>query len=140
MRVHTSIKSVTLLTGAFLLAGLAIAQAPQPATAPAKGVKCPSEFTALWDPAAKVLRCKKEIVSWVVTTCHDKSFASYVVKPGSDSCGPTEVPGVGTPPGAKGTKPVSCAAPGYELITDRTGDRDRCEKVERIFVLPLPAS
>jgi len=138
MQPVSSLKEVLLFVG-IAVTGLA-AQAPQPARSPSRGVRCPAEFTAMWDQAAKILRCRRDVVSWVVTACPDKAFATYLVKSGEDSCGPTEIPGVGTPPGAKGVKGVACVAPGYELMTDRTGDRDRCEKVERIFALPLPAS
>jgi hypothetical protein len=127
------------LIAAISLSGWVVAQAPQPTRSPEKGVRCPAEFVAIWDVISKVLRCRREVVSWVVTTCSDKAFATYIVKPGPDSCGPTEIPGVGTPPGMKGTKPVACAASGYLLMSDRTGARDRCEKTERIFALPLPA-
>ena len=140
MQSLPSMRDVILFAGVLGLAGWAAAQAPQAPRSPSKGVRCPVEFTAIWEPATKVLRCRKEVVSWVVTTCLDKAFGTYLVKSGEDSCGPTEIPGVGTPPGVKGAKAVACAAPGYELMTDRTGDRDRCEKVERIFTLPLPLS
>jgi hypothetical protein len=132
---------IVMIAAMSLVSAWVSAQAPQPAgRSPAKGVRCPPEFQSIYDPGAKVLRCRKELVSWVVTGCSDKAFASYLVKSGSDACGPTEIPGVGTPPGARGSKPVSCAAPGYELMTDRTGERDRCERTERIFALPLPAN
>ena len=132
---------IRLLPAVALLAlsGWVVAQAPQPTQSPAKGVRCPAEFTAMWDGTAKVLRCRREVVSWVVTACADKAFSTYLVKPGADACAPTEIPGVGTPPGVKGSKPVTCAASGYGLMNDRTGERDRCEKTERIFALPLPA-
>ena len=122
-----------------VLSGWVVAQAPVPVRSPARGVRCPSEFTAIWDNDAKVLRCRRDVVSWVVTTCAEKTFASYLVKTGADACGPTQIPGVGTPPGMRGVRPVTCAAAGYELMNDRTGERDRCEKTERIFALPLPA-
>ncbi len=112
----------------------------QGGTEPAKGVRCPTGFATEFDPAAKVLRCRKEIVRWVVTACNDKAFSTYVVKPGADSCGPTEIPGVGIPPGASGSRPVECAAEGYRLMPDRTGQRDRCERTEVQFALPSPAN
>ena len=121
------------------LSGWVVAQAPQPARSPAKGVQCPAEFTPMWDAGSKVLRCRRDVVSWVVTACLEKAFGTYLVKVGADACGPTQIPGVGTPPGMKGFKPVACAAIGYELMNDRTGERDRCEKTEKIFALPLPA-
>lgn len=105
-----------------------------------RGVKCPDGFVAVFDSAAKVLRCRRDVVRWVVTACSDKSFGTYVVRPGADTCGPTEIPGVGIPPGAKGSRPIECAAHGYRLLTDRTGQRDRCERTETQFVLPLPAN
>jgi hypothetical protein len=127
------------LIAAVSLSGWVVAQAPQTGRAPEKGVRCPAEFVPLWDANVKVLRCRRDVVSWVVTTCGDKAFATYMVKPGVDACAPTQIPGVGTPPGMKGSKPVACAALGYEVMSDRTGERDRCEKTERIFALPLPA-
>ena len=132
---------IRLLPAVALLAlsGWVVAQAPAPARSPAQGVRCPGDFTAIWDGTAKVLRCRREVVSWVVTACVDKAFATYLARQGADACAPTEIPGVGTPPGIRGSKPVTCAASGYELMKDRTGERDRCEKTERIFALPLPA-
>ena len=103
------------------------------------GVKCPDGFTAEFDNSAKVLKCRKEIVRWVVTACLDKSFATYVVKSGADECTPTEIPGVGAPPGSKGSKPVECASAGYRMMLDRTAQRDRCERTETQYALPLPA-
>ena len=103
------------------------------------GVRCPDGFTAEFDSAAKVLKCRKELVRWVVTTCPDKSFATYTVKAGADACTPTEIPGVGAPPGSKGSKPVECASSGYRMMTDRTAQRDRCERTETQYALPLPA-
>ena len=140
MRTLSWIRYMTLGMAFLALASWAAALASQGTTPPARGVRCPPEFVAVWDPTTKVLRCRKDVVSWVVTACVDKTFATYVVKAGEDSCGPTEIPGVGKPPGARGAKAVSCAAPGYDLMTDRTGERDRCEKVERVFALPQPAS
>jgi hypothetical protein len=132
---------IRLLPAVALLAlsGWVVAQAPAPARSPAQWVRCPGDFTAIWDGTAKVLRCRREVVSWVVTACVDKAFATYLARQGADACAPTEIPGVGTPPGIRGSKPVTCAASGYELMKDRTGERDRCEKTERIFALPLPA-
>ena len=123
------------------VASLAFARSPiQGGTNPAKGVRCPDGFATEFDAAEKTLRCRKDLVKWVVTTCSDKSFATYVVKNGPDACAPTEIPGVGTPPGAKGSKPVECATQGYRMMTDRTALRDRCERVEIQFAIPLPAN
>lgn len=139
MAGHYRIWKVALIAGMLTAGALGGAQAPQPAAgSSAKGVRCPPGFASIYDSAAKVLRCRREVVSWVVTGCADKAFASYVVRPGSDACRPTQIPGVGTPPGVSGSKPVSCVAAGHELMTDRTGDRDRCERTEKIFALPLP--
>ena len=140
MPEFTSVKWIIYPVITLGLFGLRSVQSPQPATKTASvGVRCPSSFRAIWDDNAKVLRCRKDVVSWVVTGCQEKAFASYLVRPGSDICGPTEIAGVGTPPGARGSSGVVCAAPGYDLLTDRTGERDRCERIERIFALPLPA-
>lgn len=113
---------------------------PSESAAAAKGVHCPREFEAVFNPDTKVLTCRREVVAWVVTSCPEKDFAKYVAKAGPDSCGPTEIPGVGTPPGATGSRPVGCAAPGYAVVVDRTGPRDRCERVERSFVFPRPVA
>lgn len=102
----------------------------------AKGVQCPAGFETLFDAVAKVLRCRREVVTWVVTGCPEKGFAAYVAKPGADSCQPTEIPGVGAPPGSTGSRAVACASPGYTVVVDRTGPRDRCERIERVFSLP----
>ena len=109
---------------------------PSESAAAAKGVHCPREFEAVFNDDTKVLTCRREVVAWVVTSCPEKDFAKYVAKAGPDSCGPTEIPGVGTPPGATGSRPVGCAASGYAVVVDRTGPRDRCERVERSFALP----
>ena len=116
-------------------------QSTQPASAEglaAKGVQCPAEYQAVFDTSTKVLRCRRDAVAWVVTRCPEKDFATYSAKPGADSCGPTEIPGVGAPPGSTAFKPVGCAAPGYVVVVDRTGPRDRCERTERSFTLPRP--
>ena len=116
-------------------------QSAQPSPADgvaAKGVHCPADFEAVFDPASKVLRCRREVIAWVVTGCPEKDFASYSARPGPDSCRRTEIPGVGIPPGATVSKPVACAAPGYAVVVDRTGPRDRCERTERSFALPRP--
>jgi hypothetical protein len=116
---------------------------PTPAvaeSAAAKGVRCPATYEALYDAAAKILRCRRDTVSWVVTSCAHKEFSTYQAKAGADSCRPTEIPGVGTPPGATGSRPVVCASSGYALVQDRTGPRDRCERVERTYALPGPVS
>lgn len=135
-----SVRTLTLMLGFAAAAAVTAAQAPGPSgQPPANGVRCPAGFETIYDASAKVMRCRKDFVSWVVTGCTDKSFASYVVKDGRDACAPTEIPGVGTPPGARGTRSVACVAAGYELMTDRTGQRDRCERTERAFALPQPA-
>ena len=124
-----------------LLASQGAAQSTPPSAAEdpaAKGVQCPADFQAVFDNTTKVLRCRREAIAWVVTRCADKDFATYSAKPGPDSCGPTEIPGVGTPPGATALKPVACAAPGYAVVMDRTGPRDRCERTERSFTLARP--
>lgn len=134
-----------LLLGCTLLPVVVPGQAAARATAQsesaaaAKGVRCPSDFDPLFDAASHVLRCRRDLVSWVVTSCPDKQFASYVAKPGADSCSPTEIPGVGSPPGSRGSRPVDCASSGYTVVADRTGPRDRCERVERLWAFPLPA-
>ena len=125
--------------GLIAFAGSVMPQAPQPAHTAARGVRCPQEFTAVWDATSGILKCRRDVVSWVVTACSDKEYSTYLVKTGPDTCGPTQIPGVGTAPGVTGTRSVSCAASGYSLMTDRTGERDRCEKTERLFALPLPA-
>ena len=124
------------------------AQAPAAATPPAngataaaaRGVRCPADYETIFDAPTRTLRCRRDVVSWVVTSCPEKDFGTYVAKAGSDSCGPTQIPGVGTPPGAAGSRPVACAAAGYTVVTDRTGMRDRCERVDRSFALPAPAA
>ena len=119
---------------------LSTVQGGQGAQGAAKGVRCPDGFESVFDATEKILRCRREIVRWVVTGCADKSFGTYVVKEGPDACAPTEIPGVGTPPGARGSRPVACAANGYQMMTDRTGQRDRCERTDTQFALPLPAN
>ena len=124
-----------------------VARGQTPATGPtsenvaaARGVHCPSDFETLFDAATGVLRCRRDVVSWVVTSCVEREFATYLARPGSDLCGPTEIPGVGTPPGASRSRPVSCVSSGYAVVPDRTGPRDRCERVERVFAYPRPTS
>ena len=129
--------STTLRSQASPGASVQAAEARDPAAA--KGVQCPADFESLYDPTTKVLRCRRDIVRWVVTSCADKAFATYVARPGADSCNPTEIPGVGAPPGSSGSRPVACASSGYTIVVDRTGARDRCERVDRVFVLPRVA-
>ena len=146
--IRSLVVAVDLLMAPLALASQGTAQAPgqspvqlSPASesiAAAKGVQCPADHESAFDAAGKVLRCRRDVVSWVVTSCQDKDFATYAAKPGPDACGRTEIPGVGTPPGATGSRPVSCAAPGYTVVVDRTGPRDRCERIERSFALPRP--
>src|SRR5687767_15942913 len=52
--------------------------------AAARGVHCPADFNAVFDPATKVLRCRRDVVSWVVTGCPDKDFATYSARTGPD--------------------------------------------------------
>ena len=146
--IRSLVVAVDLLMAPLALASQGTAQAPgqspvhlSPASesiAAAKGVQCPADHESAFDAAGKVLRCRRDVVSWVVTSCQDKDFATYAAKPGPDACGRTEIPGVGTPPGATGSRPVSCAAPGYTAVVDRTGPRDRCERIERSFAIPRP--
>ena len=136
--VATAIRAFSVVC-LIAFAGWAMPQAPQPANNAARGVRCPQEFMPEWDATAKTLKCRRDVVSWVVTACGDKEYSTYLVKTGPDVCGPTQIPGVGTAPGVTGTRSVRCAASGYSLMTDRTGERDRCEKTERLFALPLPA-
>ena len=138
----TDLISLVVVTVASVTLGAQLqSQSAQPSSADgiaAKGVHCPADFEAVFDSASRVLRCRREVVAWVVTGCPEKDFAAYSVKPGPDSCGRTEIPGVGTPPSATVSKPVACAAPGYTVVVDRTGPRDRCERTERSFALPRP--
>ncbi len=102
-------------------AGAALAaQAPEASqdTVPAPSVRCPEA------------ECHRAGVEWVVTTCADSVYASYVARPGADACLPTSLPGVGAMPGARGSRPVVCAGKerGYAVVRDRVGDRDRCER------------
>lgn len=119
--------------------GQAAPAGPLSEGAAAGGVRCPAEYEALFDASSKVLRCRRDVVSWVVTSCGERSFSTYVAKAGADSCAPTEIPGVGSPPGATGSRPVVCVSAGYSVVVDRTGLRDRCERVERLFAFPRPA-
>lgn len=119
--------------------GQAAPAGAQSESAAARGVRCPAEYEALFDASSKVLRCRRDLVSWVVTSCGERSFSTYVAKSGPDSCAPTEIPGVGSPPGATGSRPVVCVSAGYSVVIDRTGPRDRCERVERLFAFPRPA-
>ena len=148
MPVLSSPRRAVLLLALALLPAVARAQTPTPApataagenAAAARGVHCPTDFETLFDAATRVLRCRRDIVSWVVTSCVEREFATYLARPGSDVCGPTEIPGVGTPPGASRSRPVSCVSSGYAVVPDRTGPRDRCERVERVFAYPRPTS
>lgn len=142
MTVNSTWRAISIATAIFASIPLAMSslQGYQGAQDASKGVTCPDGFETVFDAGRKVLRCRREIVRWVVTGCPDRSFGTYVVKPGTDACAPTEIPGVGTPPGARGSRPVACAVTGYRMMTDRTGDRDRCERTETQFALPLPAN
>ena len=67
-------------------------------------------------------------MTWAVTACADSAFQTYRAVEGPDRCDPTDVPGVGAPPGAARGKAVSCGGSGYVVVADRTGPRDRCER------------
>lgn len=144
MALASPLHRAALLVGCLLLPAAVSSQAA-PATAQsgsaaaARGVRCPPDFDPLFDSATHVLRCRRDVVSWVVTICLEKQFGSYVAKPGADTCFPTEIPGVGSPPGSRGTRSVACATSGYTVVADRTGPRDRCERVERLWAFPVPA-
>jgi hypothetical protein len=105
---------------------------------PAKGVRCAASFESLYDAGTKVLRCRRVTTSWVVTACEERSFASYIVRSGRDVCGPTQLPGIGAPPGIPTHRSIACAAPGYDIVVDRTGQRDRCERESEQWQLPVP--
>jgi hypothetical protein len=125
-----------------LLSCLAGAAAPVAAAAQS-GARCPEGFHPLFDDALGVLRCRRSEVRWVVTTCADAAYARYEARPGRDTCRPTPVPGAGIPPGAGGSRPVACAGgpttaeASWEVVPDRTGDRDRCERAEHVYTAPL---
>ena len=139
--LYALVVAIDLTVASVALSAQAPSQSPQPPKADgvaAKGVHCPADFEAVFDAASKTLRCRHEVVTWVVTGCPEKDFATYSARPGPDNCGRTEIPGVGRPPGATDSKPVACAAPGYTVVVDRTGPRDRCERTERSFALPRP--
>ena len=144
-RLGTALLAVAAASLSAPAQGPARAPAPSaPATpasdAAARGVRCPQDFETVFDASTKVLRCRRDVVSWVVTSCPERGFATYLAKPGADGCGPTEIPGVGVPPGSSGSRPVACASQGYTVVADRTGPRDRCERTDRVFALPRPVS
>jgi hypothetical protein len=103
--------------------------APRPPNGSASAVRCPAEYGAVYDSTARAVRCRRATLSWVVTACPDRDFATYVPRPGRDVCEPTPLPGVGAPPGPRLWRPIACASPGYTVVNDRTGVRDRCERV-----------
>ena len=107
-------------------------QGPTPAGAPRPAAAvCPAGYERNGAPGATTAtRCRRTVVAWAVTNCPDSTFATYRVRAGADACLPTEVAGVGAPPGREGTRPVRCPSPGYALVQDRTGQRDRCEQVQ----------
>ena len=116
------------------------AAGPSPDSAAATGVRCAEQFTPIFDAKAGVLRCRRTEVRWVVTVCSDSAYAAYRARPGPDQCLPTPLPGVGAAPGVRGTRPIACAAPGYPVMQDRVGDRDRCEQVQEVYSRPMPAT
>jgi hypothetical protein len=92
---------------------------------------CPAGYERNAAPGATpVTRCRRTVVAWAVTSCRDSAFAAYRVRAGADACLPTEVAGVGAPPGREGTRAVHCPSPAYTLVHDRTGQRDRCEQAQ----------
>jgi hypothetical protein len=142
-------RAVRLATSVFIAAaGLS---GPSPAPLAAQGpaarqdstapVRCPDRFTPVRDSTSATLRCRRDEVRWVVTTCADSAYATYRAQPGADACLPTSLPGVGSAPGAHGTRGVVCAGDGagYLIARDRIGDRDRCEQPRQTFAAPLPA-
>jgi len=106
----------------------------------ASAARCPDRFTAVRDSTSNTLRCRRNEVRWVVTTCADSAYATYRARPGADACLPTSLPGVGSAPGVHGTRSVVCAGggAGYLVARDRVGDRDRCERAHQTFAPPLP--
>ncbi|MFL5582752.1 MAG: hypothetical protein ACJ8AO_20500 [Gemmatimonadaceae bacterium] len=115
----------------------AAGQGPTPAGEPRPAVAgCPAGYERNGAPSAKTaaLRqaqgCRRTVVAWAVTSCPDSAFATYRVRGGADACLPTEVAGVGAPPGRGGTRAVHCPLPAYALVHDRTGLRDRCEQAQ----------
>ena len=132
-----------LLALALGAAGPAAAQGPgvrQDSTAAASG-RCPERFSPVRDTTSNTLRCRRDEVRWVVTTCADSAYATYRARPGPDVCLPTSLPGVGSAPGIRGTRSVVCAGgvTGFPIVRDRIGDRDRCERAHQKFAAPLPA-
>ena len=103
--------------------------------------RCPERFSPVRESASGALRCGRVEVQWVVTICADSAYATYRARPGADACLPTSLPGVGTTPGVRGSRPVVCAghATGFPIVRDRVGDRDRCEREHQTFSPPLTA-
>jgi hypothetical protein len=106
------------------------------------GARCPERFTPIRDSTSNTLRCRRDEVRWVVTTCADSAYATYRAQPGADVCLPTSLPGVGSAPGVHGTLTVVCAGgvTGYPVVRDRIGDRDRCERAHQTFAAPVRAA
>lgn len=122
-----------------LFARPAAGQGPTPAGEPrpaAAAAGCPAGYERNGAPGATLrqaqgrLACRRTVIAWAVTSCPDSAFATYRVRAGADACLPTEVAGVGAPPGREGTRGVRCPSPAYALVQDRTGQRDRCEQAQ----------
>lgn len=126
------VRIVSPLVAVLLAAPAARAQSPTPAGTPVPTavVTCPEGFAPAAPARSPAAACRRRVVTWSVTTCADSAFRAYRVLTGADRCGPTEVPGVGAPPGVTATRAVSCPAPGYAVVADRTGLRDRCERTQ----------
>lgn len=107
-------------------------QSPAPAGEPRPAAStCPTGYERNDAPdATSASRCRRSVVAWAVTSCPDSAFATYRVRPGADACLPTEVAGVGAPPGRVGSRGVRCPSAAYVVVQDRTGARDRCEQVQ----------
>jgi len=126
-RTHLAVAALAVLA-----ARSAAAQGPTPAGEPrpaAAASGCPIGYERNGAPGATTAtRCRRTVVAWAVTSCPDSAFATYRVRAGADACLPTEVAGVGAPPGRAGTRAVHCPTAAYSLVQDRTGQRDRCEQ------------
>ncbi len=102
---------------------------------PQNGVRCPNGFTSDWNNTSKVLKCSKSNTTFVITVCPNAMYSDYNERTGRDNCLPTKAPGIGNPI-ASGSRPIACSVPGFTIVNDTPGKRDRCEKTETQWAYP----
>jgi hypothetical protein len=103
-------------------------------SAPERGVRCPDGYRAEYTASTGVLRCHRDEIDVSIAVCPDPAYGEYVVQRGRDACAASALPGVR----ATGLRATACPSPGFLVVPDREGLRDRCERSRRTFAYPIP--